>query len=135
MILDTFTRTLIDGDRCACLSRLQCAIVEALARAGGGLKTNELISRVWGDDEPDNAISSLWVHVNGARERIIKAGIKPVILTVWGSGYKLAVEVEVRGSATPVVIPHEHRADLERLLFSHPDKMLAGRVLAAFVGG
>ena len=44
--------------------------------------------KIWGDKVLENEVNPVMVHVRRIRSKFEKIGLKSVILTVWGSGYK-----------------------------------------------
>jgi DNA-binding response OmpR family regulator len=73
------------------LTPSEFAVVEALVRAGGGVRSRvELVRAIFGDDafRDPRAID---VHVHHVREKLAEAGGDPsAIATVRGAGYRLA---------------------------------------------
>lgn len=128
MILDIDARLLIDGDKTMRVTRSECAFLEAIAD-GAPATMNRLISAVWGNEETDSSDV-------GIRTIVFKLRKKLPIHVVWGTGYRLPFPLMIRRAGpAPITIPAEHRAALERLLYSHPDHVAADRVLASMVGG
>ncbi len=63
-------------------------IVELLSSYSGQLFSKERIfERIWGYDSNAD-VSVIMEHVSNIRAKFAKAGAKPYIQTVWGSGYK-----------------------------------------------
>jgi DNA-binding winged helix-turn-helix (wHTH) protein len=135
MILDLDARELIEGDCHIRLSRLECAFIEALAHSPSGLNYDALMQSMWRGDEPDSAESGIGVVAHRVRQKLVKAGWRPLIGNLYGFGYRLALPVDIRTAGiASVVIPGGLRAMLESLLYSHPDRVRADRVLACVVG-
>ena len=45
--------------------------------------------KIWGDKVLENEVNPVMVHVRRIRSKFEKIGLKSVILTVWGVGYKI----------------------------------------------
>jgi DNA-binding winged helix-turn-helix (wHTH) protein len=135
MILDIDTRELIDGGCHIRLSRLECALIEALARSPSGLSNVALVRFLWNGDAPDSARTIPSALIGRINKKLTEAGRCPLIINRYGLGYRLtaAVDIRVAGIAL-VVIPGHLRPVLESLLYSHPDRVSADRVLASIVG-
>lgn len=64
------------------------AIVELLSSYPGQLFSKERIfEHIW-DMDSDTDVGVIMEHVSKIRAKFAKAGVKPYIQTVWGSGYK-----------------------------------------------
>lgn len=50
---------------------------------------NDIHYRIWGDMVLENEVNPVMVHIRRIRSKFEKIGIKSVILTVWGVGYKI----------------------------------------------
>lgn len=47
--------------------------------------------KIWGDKMLENEVNPVMVHIRRIRSKFEKLGLKSVILTVWGVGYKINV--------------------------------------------
>lgn len=127
MILDVDARVLIDGEKVTKLTKREVTFLEAISDANT-VSYCKLIGIFWPDNEPDYAKKMLEILACKLR-RALPIG------NVWATGYRLGEPLEIRRSGPgPILIPNEHRAILERLLYSHPDRAAADRVLASMVG-
>jgi DNA-binding winged helix-turn-helix (wHTH) protein len=135
MILDLGYRELIDGDCRIRLSQLECAFIEALSRSPSGLSNKALMQSMWRGDKPDCARTVSSALMGRIHKKLDKAGQRPLISSIYGFGYRLERPVDILTAGIgPVVIPGDLRAVLESLLYSHPDRVSADRVLACIVG-
>jgi len=109
----------------------QSAVIEALSHAPDGMAHNSLIAAIYGGEEPEDPMRVLMTHVCRIRAKAKAAGWSGLIATMHGTGYRLTQPVVVN-APRPVIIPHNLRPTLERLLYSHPDQTAADQVLASF---
>ena len=130
MLLDVAYRRLVRGDQALSLTPLQCRIVETLARRGGVVSYDHLITVLWQADEPDDAQGTLKVSVCLLRRKLRLGGWPALVVTAWGRGFYLCVPVEVRSAEPLIVIPMAMGASLRRLLWSHPDRTAADQILS-----
>jgi two-component system response regulator VanR len=86
--LDPFRREAYRGGRYVKLTRKQFAVLELLMRAGGGVVSAEtLLEKAW-DENTDPLTSAPRVTMSTLRKAL---GAPELIVTVPGSGYRLAV--------------------------------------------
>lgn len=129
MHLDVARRFLVDGETKIPLTAKELSLI-AVMTYGRTSTMDKLIYAMQGTAEtrdPEN-VSKTMIH--RMRRKFRAAGLGKIIINVWGQGYTLDRVIEVvRPPGQSIVIPAEHRADLERLLFSHPDQVAADIIL------
>ena len=91
LTLDPATRSASVGDSPLDLTRSEFAVLEALLRAGGAIRSRaQLTQAIYGDDAYRDP-RDIDVHVHHLREKLRAAGGDPAVLvTVRGTGYRLA---------------------------------------------
>lgn len=95
MFLNPDRQMIVIGETEIYLSRREFAFMERLMKVPGKLVSyDSLITAIWWnpDNEPDRArdcLSQLRFHING---KIRRAGLEPVIETVWGVGIRVRTE-------------------------------------------
>lgn len=50
---------------------------------------DEIHYKIWGDDILDSEVNPVMVHIRRIRSKFEKIGVKSIITTVWGVGYKI----------------------------------------------
>ena len=134
MILDIAARTLREDGKMARLTKTHVRIIEALALANNTMTINDLIAFVWADRDLDDAENTLSVQVCKMRQRIASAGIDPLIQTLWGVGFRITRTLNVvRPCDASVILPPDIAKITRRLCETHPNHVLADRVLAHLV--
>jgi two-component system response regulator VanR len=84
--LDPFRREVFRDGRYVPLTRKQCAVLEVLVEAEGGVvSAEELLERAW-DENADPFTNAVRITVSGLRKRL---GEPTVIVTVPGVGYRI----------------------------------------------
>ena len=131
MVINTVTRTLIDGDRSVVLQRLQCRMIEVLAVAYPEYVSDASMHRLmWPTGHtPADPNTVLRVTSSTLNHRLYAAGIDFPVRREWGRGYRLLRQVGVVSEEPALMVPDDMRALLRDLLGSHPDRVRAGRVL------
>jgi DNA-binding response OmpR family regulator len=89
LTLDPSSHEVIRGGVLISLTPKEYAILEILMRRAGEVVTRvHLAEHVWEADR-DSLANLVDVHVSHLRRKIDRAGVLPLIRTVWGHGYRL----------------------------------------------
>lgn len=130
--LDTDLNRLTYGGVGINLTRSQAIIVRAMSD-GRIADFDRLITALYPAQEPEWGDGILKIFICKIRAKAKKSGMGPLILTVWGRGYRMITPVAITGAVRDIVVPHRLRDTLELLLRTHPDRNAASLVLASFV--
>lgn len=89
LALDCDLREARVGEQAVRLTRTECAILKLLMTNPGRVLTKSVMLECISADTPDCTESSLKVHVSNLRRKLMQAGGKDYIESVWGIGFKL----------------------------------------------
>jgi hypothetical protein len=132
MILNIPNRELIEGDVTVLLTPKEVQVLHALSR-GGYVPTQRLVFVVYGDGDAVNAELNVQIVICRLRKKLNAIGWTGLIISDYGR-YTLSRTIKAVTPVDPIVIPGVFRGTLETLLYSHPNRAAADRVLASFVG-
>lgn len=97
LVLRPFEREVSYGGRRLELTRLEFAVLLALARrAGSTVSREQLLSLAWGGIAADINERTVDVRVTAIRRKLKEVTGHPWIKTVWGSGYRLMAPEQAR---------------------------------------
>jgi DNA-binding response OmpR family regulator len=90
LALDPAARSVRVGDQPVTLTRSEFAVLEALLRADGAVRSRaELLQAIYGDDAYRDP-RGVDVHVHHVRDKLVRAGGTPGwLVTVRGAGYRI----------------------------------------------
>ncbi len=88
IVLNTKTNEVVRSGKAVKLSGIQLKIIKVLLRKAPGIVSrNEVISAVWGDDEPSS--DALRSHIYGLRTALDKGFNETRLETIHGKGYRI----------------------------------------------
>lgn len=131
MILDVDARLLCAGAAKIPLSHRECRILEILARGSVVHWDNVIIAFYQGEEEPQDARNVIKVTLHRLKKKAGTVGIDCPVICRWGTGLSAREPIEVR--KTCAVVTSSQVKPLADLLYSHPDRAAADRVLASLV--
>lgn len=131
LTLDSGRRTLSDGTRTLRLRPAWVTVIQAMAY--GRCSYSQLIVARWAGRETEDPMNALKVEISVLRAALRQAGFSPLVITVWGVGFRLAEAVTVVNDISAgVTIPAELVPLLRAILYS--TKSSASDRLLAVVG-
>lgn len=135
VILDITCRELVEDGKTVRVTKRELDLLSALAKSSGCAPYDFLIAALWDIElEPEDAFNTMKVHVSKLRSKIRAGGMNPLIVTVFGRGLRLTRPVLIKDAVPDLIVPNKYRAELESLLYSHPNRAAADRVLASLLG-
>lgn len=130
--LDADRRMLVSGSVAVRFTPKETMMVHVLA-SGRVVPLNDIISAVWRGNDSEWARIAMQVVIHKIRKKTIASGLGPVIANVRGRGFYALEPIIVVQSKPDWVVPGAMCKILEELLWSHPDKAKAERLLASMV--